>query len=73
LAISRPEIFNTDQGSQLTTREYTGRMEEAGIAVSRDGRGRALVERPTVVPSSPTPRIGLGRATPSDPTGTLLQ
>jgi putative transposase len=38
----RPEIFNTDQGSQFTAREYTGRLEEAGIAVSRDGRGRAL-------------------------------
>ena len=38
----RPEIFNTDQGSQFTAQEYTGRLEEAGIAVSRDGRGRAL-------------------------------
>ena len=42
LAMGRPEIFNTDQGSQFTSREYTGRLEEAGIAVSRDGRGRAL-------------------------------
>jgi len=43
-ALSRgtPEIFNTDLGSQFTSREYTGRLEEAGIAVSRDGRGRAL-------------------------------
>ena len=43
-ALSRgtPEIFNTDQGSQFTSREYTGRLEEAGVAVSRDGRGRAL-------------------------------
>jgi putative transposase len=38
----RPEIFNTDQGSQFTSREYTGRLEAAGVAVSRDGRGRAL-------------------------------
>jgi putative transposase len=38
----RPEIFNTDQGSQFTSRDYTSRLEEAGIAVSRDGRGRAL-------------------------------
>ena len=38
----KPEIFNTDQGSQFTAQEYTGRLEEAGIAVSRDGRGRAL-------------------------------
>ena len=42
LARGRPEIFDTDQGSQFTSREYTGRLEEAGAAVSRDGRGRAL-------------------------------
>jgi len=42
LAMGRPEIFNTDQSSQFTAREYTDRLEEAGIAVSRDGRGRAL-------------------------------
>ena len=42
LAQGRPEIFNTDQGSQFTSREYTDRLEEAGVAVSRDGRGRAL-------------------------------
>jgi putative transposase len=39
LAISRPEIFNTDLGSQFSSQEYTGRLDEAGIAVSRDGRG----------------------------------
>ena len=42
LGISRPEIFNTDQGSQFTAQEYTSRLEEVGIPVSRDGRGRAL-------------------------------
>ncbi len=42
LARGKPEIFNTDQGSQFPAREYTGGLEEAGIAVSRDGRGRAL-------------------------------
>jgi putative transposase len=42
LAMGRPEIFNTDQGSQFTAREYTERLEAAGIKVSRDGRGRAL-------------------------------
>jgi putative transposase len=42
LGLGRPEIFNTDLGSQFTSREYTGRLEGAGIAVSRDGRGRAL-------------------------------
>jgi putative transposase len=34
--------FSIPQGSQFTAQEYTGRLEEAGIAVSRDGRGRAL-------------------------------
>jgi putative transposase len=42
LARGRPEIFNTDQGSQFTSREYTERLEGAGVALSRDGRGRAL-------------------------------
>jgi putative transposase len=42
LTRGRPEIFNTDLGSQFTSREYTGRLEEARVAVSRDGRGRAL-------------------------------
>jgi transposase InsO family protein len=42
LSRGKPEIFNTDQGSQFTSREYTGRLEGAGVAVSRDGRGRAL-------------------------------
>jgi putative transposase len=37
IAISRPEIFNTDLGSQFTAQEYTDRLEEAGIAMSRDG------------------------------------
>jgi putative transposase len=38
----RPEIFNTDQGCQFTARAFTGRLEEAGVAISMDGRGRAL-------------------------------
>ena len=42
LSMGRPEIFNTDLGSQFTAQDYTGRLEEAGITVSRDGRGRAL-------------------------------
>jgi putative transposase len=41
LSSGRPDIFNTDRGSQLTSQAYTGRLEEVGIAVSRDGRGRA--------------------------------
>jgi putative transposase len=42
LKIARPEIFNTDQGAQFTCREFTGRLERAEIAISMDGRGRAL-------------------------------
>lgn len=37
----RPRIFNTDQGTQLTRLAFTGRLAEAGIQISRDGRGRA--------------------------------
>jgi putative transposase len=42
LAKARPEIFNTDQGSQFTTTAFTSRLKESGVAISMDGRGRAL-------------------------------
>jgi putative transposase len=42
LARGRPQIFNTDQGVQYTNREFTGRLEAAAVAISMDGRGRAL-------------------------------
>ena len=35
----RPEIFNTDQGSQFTSQAFTGVLNEAGIAISMDGKG----------------------------------
>lgn len=38
----RPEIFNTDQGSQFTSTEFTGVLIENDIRISMDGRGRAL-------------------------------
>ena len=38
----RPEIFNSDQGSQFTSEKFTGELERRGIAVSMDGRGRYL-------------------------------
>lgn len=38
----RPEIFNTDQGSQFTSLEFTGVLKDAGVAISMDGRGRCL-------------------------------
>ena len=36
----RPEIFNTDQGSQFTGAAFTGALIEAGVRISMDGRGR---------------------------------
>lgn len=42
LVSRRPEIFNSDQGSQFTAAAFTGRLEAAGVAISMDGRGRAL-------------------------------
>jgi putative transposase len=38
----RPEIFNTDQGAQFTSDEFTGRLIDNSILISMDGRGRAL-------------------------------
>jgi transposase InsO family protein len=43
LKISIPDIFNTDQGSQFTSAEFTGRLEDEGIKVSMDCRGRAWI------------------------------
>jgi len=37
-----PEIFNTDQGSQFTSEEFTGVLLKHEISISMDGRGRAL-------------------------------
>lgn len=42
LAMRRPEIFNSDQGSQFTATAFTGRLQKCGVAISMDGRGRAL-------------------------------
>jgi putative transposase len=36
----KPEIFNTDQGSQFTSEAFTGRLKKEGIAISMDGKGR---------------------------------
>ena len=42
LGVARPEIFNSDQGAQFTSRDFTGRLAAAGMQISMDGRGRAL-------------------------------
>jgi putative transposase len=39
---ARPEIFNTDQGGQFTSSDYTSLLKQEGIQISMDGRGRAL-------------------------------
>jgi len=39
---ARPLIFNTDQGSQFTSLEFTARLQAADVQISMDGRGRAL-------------------------------
>ena len=36
----KPEIFNTDQGSQFTSETFTERLKKEGIKISMDGRGR---------------------------------
>lgn len=76
LVLGKPEIFNTDQGSQFTSADFTGRLEEEKVRISQDGRGRVFdnifVERlwRTVkyediyirdYPGVPETRTGLGR------------
>ncbi len=38
----RPEIFNSDQGSQFTSREFTNVLKLANVRISMDGRGRVF-------------------------------
>jgi putative transposase len=38
----RPEIFNTDQGSQFTSDDFTGTLKRHGIMISMDGKGRCM-------------------------------
>ena len=38
----KPEIFNTDQGSQFTSFEFAGLLKAAEITISMDGRGRCM-------------------------------
>ena len=42
LQTATAEIFNTDQGSQFTSREHTDKLRSHGIAISMDGKGRAI-------------------------------
>ena len=38
----RPEIFNTDQGSQFTSDDFTGTLQNHAITISMDGKGRYM-------------------------------
>ena len=38
----KPDIFNTDQGAQFTGADFVGALQEHGIQISMDGRGRYL-------------------------------
>ena len=40
LARGKPEMFNTDQGSQFTSLEFTQVLQEHGVKISMDGKGR---------------------------------
>jgi putative transposase len=44
-----PEIFNTDQGSQFTSKEFTGLLKSNDVKISMDGKGRwvdnVIIER----------------------------
>jgi putative transposase len=42
LAWQCPEIFNSDQGAQFTSNAFTSRLEDRGVAISMDGRGRVF-------------------------------
>jgi putative transposase len=41
-AHGKPEVFNSDQGSQFTSDAFTGVLKREGIVISMDGRGRAF-------------------------------
>ena len=40
LALGRPKVFNTDQGSQFSSREFTQVLQDRGVKVNMDGKGR---------------------------------
>ncbi|WP_267225224.1 DDE-type integrase/transposase/recombinase, partial [Novosphingobium clariflavum] len=57
----KPEIFNTDQGSQFTSQAFTTVLREAEVRISMDGRGRWITYYNTQRPHS-----GLAGKTPAE-------
>jgi putative transposase len=39
---AKPDIFNSDQGSQFTSQAYIATLQSAGVSISMDGKGRAF-------------------------------
>jgi hypothetical protein len=72
----RPDIFNTDQGSQFTSDSFTGVLLKNEINISMDGRGRALdnifVVRQEVVEIIALPAINRGDKARCAVNGSLL-
>lgn len=42
LKMAKPHIFNSDQGSHFTSPKYTDILEDTGVNISMDGKGRAI-------------------------------
>jgi len=42
LGSAQPVVFNTDQGAQFTSDDFTGCLKHHEVLISMDGRGRAL-------------------------------
>ncbi len=42
LSVAKPEIFNTDQGSQFTSRNFTDCLLDSNVKISMDGKGRCF-------------------------------
>jgi transposase InsO family protein len=40
----RPEIFDTDQGSQFTSADFTGTLKRHRVTISMDGKGRCMAD-----------------------------
>ena len=45
LGAGTPEIFNTDQGGQFASNDFTGQLDKADVRISMDGRGRRNFKR----------------------------
>ena len=62
----KPEIFNTDQGSQFTSAAFTGALAEAGVAISMDGRGAGWTTSSSNGCGGPSSmRTSISKATPT--------